>query len=1172
LLLFIKFYRPKWIFAIQKWYLKKRQKISSDLSRRFTKVEKQLNLKIARFSGGIQNLYEDLTPHNIESGDGNQCDKIAFEALEWALANQNIRNIAITGPYGSGKSTILHHFEKKNTQYNYLNISLATFRDEAFFIDESDTSNVKPNNKWTEYLQQIEYSILQQLAYKEKWKRSNNSGFDKITHIRFWGKIRYTLIFILGIYSFLFAFFPQLFQKFFDFSNNNDLVTENIDLISRISFVVFLIFSIGLLYFIIGIYSNSRIKKVTLKDGEIELGDKFSNSLLNNFLSEIIYYFEVSGCNVVFIEDLDRFEYSDTIFEKLREINLLLNQAKQLNGRRIVFVYATKDEVFSEKNRTKFFDFIIPIIPIIDSKNSEIFLRNRLEQIDSKLISDISFYIDDMRLLKNICNEFKIFEKRLKSTYNNPESDSDLKSVFLKDQILALVIFKNIAPKDFASLYSNPRENLLYNEFFLHRPKYNEKVNALIVKKIKETENYIEQGIDEERQAKELFTLKNQLYKTQELELKELLDENDILLNLDLSLISHKLLNTLIKNGFITENYESYISLFHSKDDFLTQNDKIFIDSVKQRKPLSYMANINNPATVIEKLEYELTLFKHASVFNYHLLEYMLKNRVINRSRLSLLFRQFPSETPRTNELFYYYNEKGRYQDRFFKGLIKYWPNIWSFIIKDNKYNEEKRNNLLIKLIQFGLIKDLIVMESELSEYINNHANFIDLIHDISSENRKIIFEKFNLKLRHLNESNIGKDLFDFVIDQNFYQINSNNLLLLVNHYGNRVSEVVPNQIIPNYTTILKSQFNPLIEYIKEDIEIYIDEVFLELKNNDNEEIEYIEELLNNDLISEENKHIIIETTSFELDDFTNIEKITLWSFLFECNRVHPNWENVYNYYFEKDNLIDGHLVKYLNTEINYLELSKKKLSDSTLNKDEQNQILLSLFQCNDLHDNSYKRIISSLNYSYNNIDLANISKTKAQILIECNRLSLTQKNVQHLKEKFQLQIALLERKKFEIIEKFTELNLESDDIISVLKSIIVGDTIKLSILPMIKNDLYLIESEIAKLAANLILKTNKLPSLSISVLCKIIQLGDGESNRVRLFNLSIKNYHLADIPQLLESIGGNFAKMNEPVAKGWEIANTHENRQLIEFLKTTGLLGVKTGIMKNGKKIRIYK
>src|SRR3989344_3169370 len=321
--------------------------------------------------------------------------------------------------------------------------------------------------KLTSYLSTQFYHLLMVEIILQAFPGKTLIRMNISPKVRIW----YSIILLFGIYSFLLVFYPEMLVGLFPPSKDGKIEYLDTKSISIIAFILSFIFSVWILSKILGIYSNSRIQKLKFKDGEIELGDNLSNSLLNHFLSEIIYYFEVSGCNLVFFEDLDRFKNSDTIFEKLREINLLLNQAKQLKGRRIVFVYAIKDEVFSEKNRTKFFDFIIPVMPFIDGKNSEVFLMNRLQGIKPKLISDISFYIDDMRLLKNICNEFKIFEKRLQSMYE--DLSNDLQEVFDNEQLLALVTFKNISPSKFSELYQKPENNLLYNEFYLNRLGYN---------------------------------------------------------------------------------------------------------------------------------------------------------------------------------------------------------------------------------------------------------------------------------------------------------------------------------------------------------------------------------------------------------------------------------------------------------------------------------------------------------------------------------------------------------------------------------------------------------------------------------------------------------------------------------------------------------------------------
>ena len=134
----------------------------------------KLLLKITEPLVTIDN-YQSLTP--IDSADE---DKTYSNAIEWALENsntKNIKNIALTGSYGSGKSSILKTFQKNNQNYEYkfLNISLATFKDEI---------NDKPESKNDdELLRLIELSILQQIFYHVENNKIPDSRFKKINSI-----------------------------------------------------------------------------------------------------------------------------------------------------------------------------------------------------------------------------------------------------------------------------------------------------------------------------------------------------------------------------------------------------------------------------------------------------------------------------------------------------------------------------------------------------------------------------------------------------------------------------------------------------------------------------------------------------------------------------------------------------------------------------------------------------------------------------------------------------------------------------------------------------------------------------------------------------------------------------------------------------------------------------
>ena len=126
-------------------------------------------------------------------------------------------------------------------------------------------------------------------------------------------------------------------------------------------------------------------------------------------------------------------------------MNRLINSSKKVN-KEVVFIYAVRDEMFVDKDRTKFFDFIIPIIPIVNSSNSKEVLLEKLpsenNKISEDLLDDISYFLDDMRVLHNISNEFKIYKLNLSEKLT-------------QDKLLSLIVYKNIYPNDFVLLSRN---------------------------------------------------------------------------------------------------------------------------------------------------------------------------------------------------------------------------------------------------------------------------------------------------------------------------------------------------------------------------------------------------------------------------------------------------------------------------------------------------------------------------------------------------------------------------------------------------------------------------------------------------------------------------------------------------------------------------------------------
>tara|TARA_R110002051_G_scaffold97308_4_gene167468 strand:- start:315 stop:3848 length:3534 start_codon:yes stop_codon:yes gene_type:complete len=372
-----------------------------------------------------QSKFIDLAPTDKADEAG-----VYSDALSYATNNPRVSNIALTGPYGSGKSSIIKSFLKKYRR-PVLQISLAAFLPEA-------TSTGGQVSK-----QEIERSILQQMLYGAD---ANKLPLSRFKRIQSPGKraIFVSLYIVIGLFTFWYLIGSGskivTGEYFLPFALSNWF---NIACFAWGGSFLWLVSH----HFYVASFGVS-LKSISLKDIEITPVAATQDSILNRHLDEIIYFFQSTRYDLVVIEDLDRFNNAE-IFVTLREINSLVNENSGVK-RTIRFLYALRDDMFVNIDRTKFFEFIIPVIPIINSSNS---IDKILEQekrlsldgrLDRQFLRDVSRYLNDLRLIQNIFNEYAIYIENL---------ETDDEKVLDPNKLLAILIYKNVFPRDFENLH-----------------------------------------------------------------------------------------------------------------------------------------------------------------------------------------------------------------------------------------------------------------------------------------------------------------------------------------------------------------------------------------------------------------------------------------------------------------------------------------------------------------------------------------------------------------------------------------------------------------------------------------------------------------------------------------------------------------------------------------------
>lgn len=1115
--------------------------------------------------------------------------------------NDDIKNIALTGTYGSGKSSIIRTFQKKYEEYNYLNISLASFKDN---IENENNDNAENLNRL------IELSILQQIFYKEKHVYIPDSRFKRIKNISKKKVLLNSFLFLIWSLSIAYLFKHQEVEK--DFSELNTILQN-----PYTKYTSLIISLLGLYYLsikLVRIFNNSKLNKLNIQSADIEIGDNNDKSILNHHLDEILYFFEVTNYDTVVIEDLDRFNDTE-IFTKLRELNNLINGSKQI-GRKIVFLYAIRDNMFQDKDRTKFFDFIIPVIPIINPSNSNEIIKNKLLKINSKsipteeFIDDVSIFIEDMRLLINICNEYSLYKENLGEKLN-------------QNNLFAMIIYKNLCPDDFAELH-NGKGNI--HKLITDKPNYIKdkivNIDKSILeyrKQIKNIENekiidirelraiYIQELIKQKQDAvsiklknaeytfgkliedeafellksqsslsysylspysgslhyknentinfsfesienavndeytydeRESFIIDNDNNKINKLkqEIEKLNNEKNEIRGWSLKKVfdsigvssvfstveikNKKLISYLLVNGFIDENYYDYISYFH--EGSITKQDWEFLQNVKSQMTTEFDYKLDKPDNLIKKITDKE--FERETILNFNLLDYLLKNKSNHSIRIDSIFKLLSNGNENTfNFIKGYIDNEGNEQE-FVKQICNYWKGFWSFIEDESLFTDEKKDEYLNLVLRYSQIEDIKIQSknSKLVEYLNSKVNFLSFINNEQplDEIKKIITE-LNLKLVTIENPSVNEELFEIIYNNDSYVINHKNITSILKYYDNDISQIET----ANYTTIQNSDCKELKSYIAEKIDFYITEVILKLPENKLEsEANYIN-LLNNENISTKNIIALVNKIETLISDITSIKVAGIPETLLRAFKIKPIWSNLYKYFQENEKKIDDALIKFLNLKNNYEELSKTIVSSS---KDEdypifREQILL----CNEISDESYSSIITSVRFTRDKLAFENLSLSKVKNLVK-SILTLTVDNYNHLREHFANQhIDLLYKKPETYITNFENYEIDNEDLQLILNSNPFSVKQKIEIILKVDKNLIFEKVESSDKVCEILSGTPKI-NIEYEFIKNLFSKSEHIGNRLKMFNIYCKDFSKSNIDELLSFLPLPFSKITK--------------------------------------------
>lgn len=1091
--------------------------------------------------------FEKLTP--IDNVDMN----VYENAIDFVFKNNDIKNVAITGAYSSGKSSVLASYKKKHQELQFMHISLAHF----------DTPNQEETKEPV-----LEGKILNQLIHQipsDKIPQTNFRVKKKLDNKNI-KQMKYTVICFLvaTIYFMRFDTWKNYVSALPDSCSKHILMITTHPYALMADVVLILTLLSSFIGWLIGIQKNRNIlHKVNLQGNEIEIFEESNDSYFDKYLNEVLYLFENTDADVIVFEDIDRFG-ANIIFERLREVNTLANLHLEKDNKVLRFFYLLRDDIYDSKDRTKFFDYIIPIVPVVDSSNSfDQFIAHFenteiYDRLDESFLQGLSLYIDDMRLLKNIYNEFIIYFNRLNITELNC------------NKMLAIITYKNIFPRDFANLQLNrgfvytlfsKKENFITAEI----TEINKRIDK-IQKRITSSENeylvsireldavfadkyfkhyhlsnetdsdltkFIIENLDadqkdeytsrkqtiEDKLNKNNITLNQEIQNLQQKEIslqneslykiitRDNIDEifsitsiNDIDEEIDFNEIKSNeyfdLLKYLIRNGYIDETYTDYMTYFY--ENSLSRTDKIFLRSITDKKAKLYTYHLENPKKVVSRLR--LVDFDQEEILNFDLLTYLLSNQSHDD-----YLDKFITQLKNSMKLGFI----GLYFDittelpEYVKKLNIVWSDLfYEFLTKDN-FSDSQIYKYSIYSIYYSDddTLELINKDNCLSDYISNKYDYLAIeAPDID----KLIhgFKLLEVSFAGFDYDTIDKDLFKKVYNNSLYVINSENIQLIQKKILNVTND--DDIIHKNLSLMTSHPDSALTQYINQNINEYIN-VVMEMCNGkicDDENV--VIDLLNNDDLTLERKQSYISVLETIITNISEIEDNTLWTTLLNNDKVQYSESNLMDC-FNTLGLTDN-VISYINRCNINLDFSKSEYDDS------KEKLFKNITTCNDIEDSKYKQILLSLGLTYRNFHYVEISDDKITILVDTKIIQMTEDNLKFIRLNYQDQLFhFIHANIDEYIEIMTCNLLEQEELLEILDWGI-SDEQAIKLLELTDSEISIIDKNYSDAVTIHILKNN----FDESDLTKLFSSYENWDNSIKDI---ISNYAAKDIETIIDNL-----------------------------------------------------
>lgn len=437
------------------------------------------------------------------------------------------------------------------------------------------------------------------------------------------------------------------------------------------------------------------------------------------------------------------------------------------------------------------------------------------------------------------------------------------------------------------------------------------------------------------------------------------------------------LLKYLIRNGYIDESYNDYMTYFY--ENTLTLNDKTYLRSVNDKKAKDYSYKLDSPLLVLSDLIPED--FLQEETLNFDLLEYLLGSEN-DKEYLGNLAIQLQEKLKL--EFISQYFALNKKRPEFVCWINKQWRNFFSYAYTVRKLSEEFLFLYSLYSVAYCSIDVLKEMNEEcvLSYFISKQENFL-LDSECKTDQMIEKLLDLDVKFEIINpKSNIA--LLTGVYENNLYIINSANIKLFLEFAYQMDENMEQGHIM---TAIMSKKDQPLCKYVcgnlNDTIEIIIT---MSTKGIDDDE-EIILYILNSDQVNEEVKKEYIFLLKTVLHDLSEVTDKNCMDVLLSRHLVEESAENICEY-FSKQSLTDI-LIRFINEISSELDFSVVAYDENIIQKFAE-----CVQSSNEIVNTHYRSIVSAKGKVLTDFSNVDLDESKVKILIDEYKLQMNSKRL----------------------------------------------------------------------------------------------------------------------------------------------------------------------------------